>query len=376
VCGGGSIAVLFTALLSLSRSPPLTLLISPHLSSLLSAPSALPLSVRLLPSTLSSASSSTASLSPLTIAPSTVFPSASSLLSSPLLPARIHYILIAVKGVNAVHRACEQIRLLLQHSPDAVIAPIMNGVAHVSLIPQLLQQSAAATGPSPSPPIVFASTAQGAHFSSPYVLQQAGDGPTSFVLPPPPVLALSFRQLVQSAPLRSVWLPHDRLLPVMWSKLLVNAVVNPLTALLGVRNGWLLDWMDGDGKQLVAGVVREVLQVGRRQGVRFILAGREEEEAGEEGRGERPAADAKEEETELAAALETVRRVVIATAGNVSSTLADVRAGRRTELDAMNGEVVRQGQRLGVDTPYNTALYELVRAQTAAAVAGGKSSAE
>ena len=163
----------------------------------------------------------------------------------------------------------------------------------------------------------------------------------------------------------------------MWSKLLVNAVVNPLTALLGVRNGWLQDWMDGDGKQLVTGVVREVLQVGRRQGIRFMLAGREDEEKEEEqGREEVRAENGEDAEAELAAALETVRRVVIATAGNVSSTLADVRAGRQTEVDAMNGEVVRQGQRLGVDTPYNTTLYQLVRAQTAAALAGGKRGAE
>ena len=45
------------------------------------------------------------------------------------------------------------------------------------------------------------------------------------------------------------------------------------------------------------------------------------------------------------------------------SMLQDVERGRPTEIDAINGAVVREGARLGVATPYNRALLLLVRAR-------------
>jgi len=48
------------------------------------------------------------------------------------------------------------------------------------------------------------------------------------------------------------------------------------------------------------------------------------------------------------------------TAGNRSSMLQDVRNGRPTEIDWINGEVVRRGRRHNVPTPVNEALLKLV----------------
>ena len=45
-----------------------------------------------------------------------------------------------------------------------------------------------------------------------------------------------------------------------------------------------------------------------------------------------------------------------------SSMLQDVRAGRRTEIDSLCGEIARRGKATGVATPTNDALNELVRA--------------
>jgi 2-dehydropantoate 2-reductase len=47
------------------------------------------------------------------------------------------------------------------------------------------------------------------------------------------------------------------------------------------------------------------------------------------------------------------------------STLEDVEAGRPTELESINGAVVREARRLGVPVPLHTALYRLVRAREA-----------
>lgn len=50
-------------------------------------------------------------------------------------------------------------------------------------------------------------------------------------------------------------------------------------------------------------------------------------------------------------------------AGQLSSTARDVARGRRSEIDFINGFVVREGERLGVATPANRAIHSLVRAK-------------
>jgi 2-dehydropantoate 2-reductase len=50
-------------------------------------------------------------------------------------------------------------------------------------------------------------------------------------------------------------------------------------------------------------------------------------------------------------------------AAHRSSMLQDVEAGRRTEIDYLNGAVVRMGQRHGISTPANDAVASLVRAR-------------
>lgn len=117
----------------------------------------------------------------------------------------------------------------------------------------------------------------------------------------------------------------------IWRKLAANCAINALSALRGVRNGALLD-EPGDGA-VVEAAAREVGAVAAARGVDL---------------GEDP----------LALTLEVLRQ----TADNRSSMLQDVEQRRRTEIDALNGAVVREGQRLGVPTPINEELWRKVRA--------------
>ncbi len=124
--------------------------------------------------------------------------------------------------------------------------------------------------------------------------------------------------------------------PVLWKKLVVNAVINPLTALLRVPNGELLERPELD--PLVAEIVEEVWRVAARQQVSLPTP------------------------PEL---LEEVRRVCRGTASNRSSMLRDVEEGRRTEIDFINGAVVRLGRERGVPVPANLTLTSLVRSISA-----------
>jgi 2-dehydropantoate 2-reductase len=59
--------------------------------------------------------------------------------------------------------------------------------------------------------------------------------------------------------------------------------------------------------------------------------------------------------------LAKVEAVCEATAGNVSSMLQDVSRKKRTEIDFINGVIVRLGQELGIATPVNALLVDLVK---------------
>ena len=54
-------------------------------------------------------------------------------------------------------------------------------------------------------------------------------------------------------------------------------------------------------------------------------------------------------------------RLVPDTARHESSMLQDLTAGKRTEIDALNGAVIRLAQEHGIAVPYNRAVYNLIR---------------
>ena len=136
--------------------------------------------------------------------------------------------------------------------------------------------------------------------------------------------------LLNGAGFRVEVIPDARVL--LWSKLVVSAAINPLTALLGVPNGALLE--RPSARVLMTGLACETAGVARALGV------------------ELPFADA-------AAAAEAVAR---RTASNHSSMLQDARRGARTEIDAICGAVVRAGEQADAPTPLNRVMAQMVAA--------------
>lgn len=119
---------------------------------------------------------------------------------------------------------------------------------------------------------------------------------------------------------------------VAWSKLAINAAINPLTAILGVPNGELLT--RPSARELAAALATEVAAVANAKDVPLSFA------------------------DPVAAAEDIARR----TATNLSSMLQDVRRGAPTEIDAICGAVVRAGRETGVPTPVNETMWKLVKA--------------
>ncbi|MGZ3613411.1 MAG: ketopantoate reductase family protein, partial [Thermodesulfobacteriota bacterium] len=120
---------------------------------------------------------------------------------------------------------------------------------------------------------------------------------------------------------------HDQ----VWGKLIVNVGINALTALTGFKNGQLLDYPET--ARLMQNLVSEAAKVAR-------------------GKGAQVEGDP----------VEKVKKAAEATRENRSSMGQDFDHRRKTEIDAINGAVVREAQILGIPVPFNQAITDLVKA--------------
>ena len=198
---------------------------------------------------------------------------------------------------------------------DGHVLTIQNGLGNVEKL---------------GPRALLGVTEQGATLVAPGRVRPAGDGPTHIA--GPESLAAVFR----AAGLDARAVDPDRGASLAWGKLAVNAGINALTAILRVPNGRLLE--RPEALTLLESAANEVAAVAHAKGV------------------ELPFPDAAAE----------ARRVAGATASNLSSMLQDVLRGAPTEIDAINGAVVREGARLGVPTPANETLLRLFAVRAAA----------
>lgn len=121
---------------------------------------------------------------------------------------------------------------------------------------------------------------------------------------------------------------------LVWGKLVINAAINPLTALLRVPNGKLLE--RPSAREMMRALASEAAKVAAAEKIDLPFAD--------------PAAAAEE--------------VALKTAANHSSMLQDVLRGAPTEIDAICGAVVQVGQRHNIDTPANWSCWKLVKAIT------------
>ncbi|MBV8715108.1 MAG: 2-dehydropantoate 2-reductase [Chloroflexi bacterium] len=124
----------------------------------------------------------------------------------------------------------------------------------------------------------------------------------------------------------------DHLWDLVWGKLVINAALNAACALLGAGGD---DILGSDAASQLTGIVaEETARVAAALGINL------------------PYADA----------AERVWQHCHDIGSSKPSMLQDMERGRPTEIEAINGAVVRTGQRVGVPTPYNQALLLLVRA--------------
>ncbi|UCE39122.1 MAG: ketopantoate reductase family protein [Thermoplasmata archaeon] len=117
----------------------------------------------------------------------------------------------------------------------------------------------------------------------------------------------------------------------IWVKGIVNAGINPLTAITKLKNGYLLEipYLT----RLLERTCLECIDVANAEGVDLLGCD----------------------------VIEKTKNVARLTAGNKSSMLQDIELGRRTEIDSINGRIVEIGKKNGIEVPINSTLVSLVK---------------
>jgi len=226
----------------------------------------------------------------------------------------ISYALVLVKSWQT-ERAANQLAVCLP--PNGVALTLQNGMGNHETLIRALGGKRVALG----------ATTAGAYLLGPGRVQVAGEG----------VISLSIH--AQLKPLADMLgtagfvvetVPDP--LVLLWGKLVINAAINPITALLKIPNGEILQ--RPTARALCASVAREAAAVAVGKGVRLPYP-------------------------DPVVATETIAR---RTAKNRSSMLQDVERGAPTEIDAINGAIVEMGEQIGLPTPLNRTLWSLIKA--------------
>lgn len=138
----------------------------------------------------------------------------------------------------------------------------------------------------------------------------------------------------------------QELLYLQLEKLVINAMINPLTAVFDCKNGELF----------IHGAVVKMMRLLLQEASQVLLSLPEL----------RVAADG-DDEIEIRFSTQELEIKVLDVAGktaaNTSSMLQDVRAGRKTEIDYINGWIVRKGKELGMECEHNGSLVEMVKTE-------------
>ena len=124
----------------------------------------------------------------------------------------------------------------------------------------------------------------------------------------------------------------DNIEGVVWTKTLVNCGINPVGALTGLSNGEV--YRNQALRNLVVRLVEEAVRVVEALGIELTT------------------------DDPVRYALGTAK----ATADNINSMLQDLQHCKRTEIDAITGEIIRLGKELGIETPSNESVYALIKA--------------
>lgn len=239
--------------------------------------------------------------------------------SEPAAEIQIRQLILATKAGQAA-KALKTWQSCL--AEDAEVLVVQNGMGSQAEVAELLTAKQT---------LLAASVTEGAYLEKPGAIVHAGKGKTELGRWSGPAkdAAARWTSRLTIAGLTTEVIEPIR--PVLWHKLAINAVINPLTAINNVENGALAS---REFKPQVDALCSELLQVFKRLGI-------------------------PEPEGGLAYRVE---QVILSTAANRSSMLQDMAAGKKTEIDYITGTLLKAARSLKLELKAHEALYKAIKA--------------
>jgi 2-dehydropantoate 2-reductase len=222
--------------------------------------------------------------------------------------------LVLVKSWQTKRAACQLADCM---GEDGLVVTFQNGLGNDEILSGVLGRQRVFQG----------ITTLGAVLLEPGYVRQNGEG-VVFLENHPKLISL--REILRVANFSITGV--DDILPNVWTKLIINTAINPLTALLRVKNGELLNIPSA--RNLMGEIARETASIAKALGIPLPISTPEN----------------------------VVEDVARRTSENTSSMLQDVLRGAPTEVDAINGAVVRKGEEKKVCTTANRVLWSLIKA--------------
>lgn len=210
-------------------------------------------------------------------------------------------------------------------SDDSYLFTLQNGLGHA----ERLERAAAKDR------TILGVTTDGALRHRPNSIERTGYGESWFGTEgsriPPLSIKRGLEELNQYG-FKLTW--DDEIMKRLWRKCIINSVINPLTAILQIRNGELLQ--STHLFELMQKLFEEGRRVAAAAGFQFSLD-----------------------------ILQEIEDICRNTSMNRSSMLQDLMAERETEIDYINGYLVRRGESLNIPMPTHQLLIQLIRAKEA-----------
>ncbi len=204
---------------------------------------------------------------------------------------------------------------------DTVALTLQNGLGNIDLIRDEIGDNN----------VIAGTTAHGATMLGPGKMRHAGSGKTIIG----ELDGIQSERIEQIAEVfREAGLEtdiSDNVLGLVWDKLMVNVGINALTGITKLHNGELLQHPEIE--ELLETAVSEAHAVASAKGIKLSFNN----------------------------PIQHTKDVCVATAANKSSMLQDILNHKQTEIDMINGAIVREGVLTGIDTPVNFVLTNLIK---------------
>lgn len=232
-------------------------------------------------------------------------------------------VIILVKAFQTPHVAPKLLPLLKE---DGAILTLQNGLGNVEVLKEHV----------PLKKLFAGSVTYGAYRVAPGVVKAAGEGKIKFgpldkMVSPEPVMNL----LKKSG--FNVELVNDPM-KVLWEKVAINAMINPVVALARCNNGKIREVKET--LKLCRVLFDEALEAARCEGITL------------------------DEESLWSFVMEVLEK----TAANRPSMLQDLESGRRTENEAISGYILKAAEKKGVELPATKVVYSLMKLAEHAAI--------